>query len=169
MIFLMVVKKIKILNITVGISGCGKSRWLSAMDPVVETDDIRKELYEDVNNVDNEAGIFATAKERILNLFHDNDIVYLGATMLQTNYRANYLRSILQESEYDVKIIAYVFPSDPEVSKARIKKDLETKDRADTLFVLESGQTVIDRQYEEYLETLEVIDSENVFESIVYF
>ena len=81
--------------------------------------------------------------------------------MVQTKYRVSWLRSIKQGSKHDIVISAYVFPCDPDVSRKRITKDLETKDRADSL-------NIIDKQYAEYLETLEVIEDEDVIDNVFY-
>ena len=40
----------KNLVVTLGITGCGKSRWLKDKSPVIETDDLRIELLDDISD-----------------------------------------------------------------------------------------------------------------------
>ena len=61
---------------TLGITGCGKSSWLKDKNPVVETDDLRVELLDDIDDYTEEGLIFSTAAKRMAKLFDTHDIVY---------------------------------------------------------------------------------------------
>jgi len=146
--------KIKNLVITVGISGCGKSTWLKDKSPVVETDDIRKELLGDVSDISQEAPIFDTARKRIAKLFKTHDTVYFGATNVETKHRVPFLESIKDICKHEFVIDVIIFDCDPKVSKKRVKRDLKKGlDRADSL-------NIIKEQYNQYLKALKKIPKE---------
>ena len=134
----------KNLVATLGITGCGKSTWLKDKSPVVETDDLRVELLDDIDDISQEGLIFGTAARRICKLFEEHDTVYFGATLVDSKYRIPFLQSIKDMSDYEVAIDAYIFPCDPKVAKERITKDLATDvKRADSI-------QFIDEQYDQY-------------------
>lgn len=139
-----------------GISGSGKSTWLKDKHPVVETDDLRRELLGDVNDISQEKFIFDTAIKRIIRLFDTNDTVYFGSTLVETKHRISLLKQIREavERRYELVIDIEVFPSNPEVTKKRIIEDIKNgKDRARTLHL-------IDEQYKMFKYTQNILRKE---------
>jgi predicted kinase len=137
-------KFIRTLVVTIGITGSGKSTWLKDKSPVVETDDLRVELLDDIDDISQEGLIFGTAARRICKLFETHDTVYFGATLVDSRYRIPFLQSIKQMSDYEVAIDAYIFPCKPETARKRVTKDLAGGvKRADSI-------QFIDEQYEQY-------------------
>lgn len=152
----------KKLVFTFGISGCGKSTWLADKSPVVETDDIRREVFNNVSDAINDGYVFQEARKRIVELFQHHDTVYFGATMVETKHRLPFLKEIQNKCMFDVEFEIVIFKSDPEISKNRVTKDLsDGKDRSDSL-------QFIDAQYEFYKEALKVLDSEGIYSSFKY-
>ena len=142
----------KKLVFTFGITGCGKSTWLADKEPVVETDDVRKEVFGNVNDIANDGYVFQEARKRIVEHFANHDTVYFGATMVETKHRLPFLKEIIKKSPYELSIEIVIFKCDPEVSKARIEKDLNNgKDRANSI-------EIIDRQYQFYKDALKVLE-----------
>lgn len=158
--------EIKKLHITVGITGCGKSTWLKGRTPIVETDDIRKEILGDVSDISQEKMIFDTTRDRIVELFETNNDVYFGATNVDSDHRSNFLNSIselvLKNLGCNLEIRAVIFRSNIEVSRKRIQKDLDNGiDRANSLDLLEL-------QYSQYVKTLKNIRKEKLFKFLHY-
>ena len=147
----------KNLIITLGITGCGKSSWLKNKHPVVETDDLRIELLGNIDDITQEGFIFKTACKRLAELLNSYDTVYFGATMVDSDHRISFLQSIKDMCVYSFVIDVVVFPSDPKVSIARIKKDLK-----DGIFRANSIQ-YIDQQYKQFLHTLDILSNERTF------
>ena len=148
----------KTLVITLGITGCGKSRWLKDKSPVIETDDLRIELLDDISDsVTQEGLIFGTAAKRISKLFDTYDTVYFGATLVDSKYRIPFLQSIKDMCKHKFVIDVVMFPGIPELSKERIAKDLKNGvQRADSI-------QFIDEQYEQYLYTMNIFNKEKDF------
>jgi len=135
---------------TLGIPGSGKSTYLADKHPVVSTDELRKELLKNVNDISKEKYIFDTAIKKIMKLFDDYDVVYFDATMVETKHRVAMLETI--EDRMPVEFIAVVFPADIELSKQRIEKDLlDGVDRADVVDMLEEYMTY-------YAETMKLLE-----------
>ena len=147
----------KNLFITLGITGCGKSHWLKDKSPVVETDDLRVELLNDINDYTQDGFIFGTAAKRISKLFDSHDTVYFGATLVNSKKRIPFLQSIKDTYKHEFVIHVIVFPSNPKISKERIEKDLKAGiPRANSIHL-------IDRQYNQYLHTMKILESEKDF------
>ena len=148
----------KNLVVTMGMTGSGKTTWLRDKSPVIETDDLRIELLDDISDsVTQEGFIFGTAAKRISKLFDTHDTVYFGATLVDSKYRIPFLQSIKDMCEHEFVIDMFIFPCTPEVSKERITKDLENGvKRADSI-------KVIDEQYAQYLHTMSILDDERDF------
>ena len=128
-------------------TAAGKTTWLRDKSPVVETDDLRVELFNDVND-EQDAFIFDTAAKRISKLFDTHDTVYFGATLVDNKYRIPFLQSIKDMCKHEFVIDMFIFPCTPEVSLKRITKDLKDGvERADSI-------QYIDEQYEQYLDAL---------------
>ena len=116
----------KNLVVTLGITGCGKSRWLKNKSPVIETDDLRVELLDDISDSATQEGlIFGTAAKRISKLFDTHDTVYFGATLVNSKHRIPFLQSIKDMCKHKFVIDVVIFPSIPELSKVRITRDLK--------------------------------------------
>ena len=148
----------KNLVVTLGITGCGKSRWLKNKSPVIETDDLRVELLDDISDsVTQEGIIFGTAAKRISKLFDTHDTVYFGATLVDGKHRIPFLQSIKDMCKHKFVIDVVIFPGIPELSKERITRDLKNGvQRADSI-------QFIDEQYEQYLYTMNIFNKEKDF------
>ena len=147
----------KNLVATLGITGCGKTYWLKDKSPVVETDDLRLELLDDIDDYTQDGLIFSTAAKRISDLFDSYNTVYFGATLVNSKKRIPFLQSIKDICKHSFVIDIIVFPSDPKVSKERIEKDLESEIlRANSIYL-------IDKQYEQYLYTVDQLYIEQPF------
>ena len=148
----------KNLVVTLGITGCGKSRWLKNKSPVIETDDLRVELLDDISDSATKEGlIFGTAAKRISKLFDTHDTVYFGATLVDGKHRIPFLQSIKDMCKHKFVIDVVIFPGIPELSKERITRDLKNGvQRADSI-------QFIDDQYEQYLYTMNIFNKEKGF------
>ena len=148
----------KTLVITLGITGCGKSRWLKDKSPRIETDDLRIELLDDISDsVTQEGLIFGAASKRLSKLFDTYDTVYFGATLVDSKYRIPFLQSIKDMCKHKFVIDVVIFPCTPELSKERITRDLKNGvQRADSI-------QFIDEQYEQYLYTMNIFNKEKDF------
>ena len=148
----------KNLVVTLGITGCGKSRWLKNKSPVIETDDLRVELLDDISDSATQEGIiFGAAAKRISKLFDTHDTVYFGATLVDGKHRIPFLQSIKDMCKHKFVIDVVIFPGIPELSKERITRDLKNGvQRADSI-------QFIDEQYEQYLHTMSNFNKEKDF------
>ena len=146
----------KNLVVTLGITGAGKTTWLRDKSPVIETDDLRVELLNDINN-EQDGFIFGTAAKAICILFDTHDTVYFGATLVDSKYRIPFLQSIKDMCKHKFVIDVVIFPGIPELSKERITRDLKNGvQRADSI-------QFIDEQYEQYLHTMSNFNKEKDF------
>ena len=147
----------KNLVVTLGITGSGKSTWLNNKNPVVETDDLRIELLNNIDDISQERLIFNTAAKRISKLFGAYDTVYFGATLVDSKFRISFLQSIKNMCKHEFVIDMVIFSCLPKVARERITKDLnDQKQRADSI-------KFIDDQYEQYLHTMKILDDEKYF------
>ena len=147
----------KNLVVTLGITGCGKSRWLKNKSPVIETDDLRVELLDDISDEIQDGFIFRTAAKRVSELFDTHDTVYFGATLVNSKHRIPFLQSIKDMCKHKFVIDVVIFPGIPELSKERITRDLKNGvQRADSI-------QFIDEQYEQYLHTMSNFNKEKDF------
>ena len=147
----------KCLTVTLGMTGAGKTTWLKDKSPVIETDDLRIELLNDVDDITQEGLIFDTSAKRISKLFDTYDTVYFGATLVDSKYRISFLQSIKDMCKHKFVIDMFVFPCSPEASKRRITKNLKDgMPRADSI-------KFIDEQWNQYLHTMDIIDAERDF------
>ena len=148
----------KNLVVTLGITGCGKTWWLRDKSPVIETDDLRIELLDDISDSTTQEGlIFGTAAKKISKLFDTHDTVYFCATLVDSKYRIPFLQSIQDMCKHKLVIDVVIFPGIPELSKERIARDLKSGvQRADSI-------KFIDEQYEQYLHTMSIFNKEKNF------
>ena len=146
----------KNLVVTLGMTGAGKTTWLRDKSPVIETDDLRVELLNDINN-EQDGFIFETAAKRVSELFDTHDTVYFGATLVNSKHRIPFLQSIKDMCKHEFVIDVVIFPGMPELCKDRITNDLKNGVlRADSV-------KYVDKQYEEYLYTMSNFDKEKDF------
>ena len=147
----------KNLVVTLGITGCGKTRWLEDKSPVIETDDLRVELLDDISDEIQDGFIFRTAAKRVSKLFDTHDTVYFGATLVNSKHRIPFLQSIKDMCKHKFVIDVVIFPGIPDLCKDRITNDLKNGVlRADSV-------KYVDKQYEEYLYTMSNFDKEKDF------
>ena len=146
----------KNLVVTLGITGAGKTWWLRDKSPVIETDDLRVELLNDIND-EQDGFIFGTAAKRVSELFDTHDTVYFGATLVNSKHRIPFLQSIKDRCKHKFVIDVVIFPGIPDICKDRITNDLKNGVlRADSV-------KYVDGQYEEYLYTMRNFDKEKDF------
>lgn len=98
---------------TVGISGSGKSRWCYnqhniATDIVADSDEIRRELWDDANDQQNPDKVFSEMFARTKSALSHNINVYYCATNLNMRYRIHTLNQIKRRFP-DVKCRVVVF------------------------------------------------------------
>ena len=147
----------KNLVVTLGITGCGKTWWLRDKSPVIETDDLRVELLDDISDEIQDGFIFRTAAKRVSELFDTHDTVYFGATLVNSKHRIPFLQSIKDMCKHEFVIDVVIFPGLPDLCKGRITRDLKNGVlRADSV-------KYVDKQYEEYLYTMSNFDKEKDF------
>ena len=146
----------KNLVVTLGMTGAGKTTWLRDKSPVIETDDLRVELLNDINN-QQDGFIFGTAAKAICIMFDTYDTVYFGATLVNSKHRIPFLQSIKDICKHKFVIDVVIFPGIPELCKERITNDLKNRvQRADSI-------KFIDEQYEQYLHTMSIFNKEKNF------
>ena len=147
----------KNLVVTLGITGCGKTWWLRDKSPVIETDDLRVELLDDISDEIQDGFIFRTAAKRVSGLCDTHDTVYFGATLVNSKHRIPFLQSIKDRCKHKFVIDVVIFPCIPELSKERITNDLKHGVlRADSV-------KYVDKQYKDYLYTMSNFDKEKDF------
>ena len=138
----------KKLVVTLGITGSGKSTLLNNKNPVVETDDLRIELLNNIDDISQERLIFNTAAKRISKLFGAYDTVYFGATLVNSKYRISFLQSIKDMCKHELVIDMVIFSCLPEVARERINKDLKAEiQRADSTNLLRINMNNICTQW----------------------
>jgi len=136
----------------IGIPGCGKSYWVAQQTGwnVVCPDLIRKEVTGDVSDISQDKKVWEITKERVIENLKDCVDTILDATNVNTPYRKRFVRDLPPCIKQ-----AKIFECDPVVSRDRIEKDIrEGKDRSNV------PDWVIERMYENYLDTLTVIHEE---------
>ncbi len=111
---------------TIGISGSGKSRWCYnqhniTTDIVVDSDEIRRELWEDANDQQNPDMVFSEMFVRTKSALSHNINVFYCATNLAMRYRIHTLNQIKHRFP-DVKCRAVVFNTPLSICKEWNKK-----------------------------------------------
>lgn len=149
-----------ILLLLIGISGSGKSRWINSLAKgnfiVVSTDEIRKELTGDATNQDRNEEVFALADKRIEDAISKDISVIVDQTNVDTQYRRPFIQKM--KAKFPSLDIRYkLFDAKPEISKQRIKADVESgKDRSIV------PDEIVDQQYALYQQTLKDIGDEDM-------
>jgi predicted kinase len=143
--------------IPVGISGSGKSTWIKTLEGqgyvVVSPDDIRREILGSVNDQSRGNEIFNIAYQRVIDAINSGKNVIFDATNVGSSDRKRMLDFLKQNVNRDFDAYAKIFDADPEVSKERIKKDIEAGvDRSNV------PPEVIDRQYQKFIGGLDNIE-----------
>jgi len=137
----------------IGIPGSGKSFWISKFNSdnkysVVSPDQIRKQLTGNISDQMQNAKVWSIARERVKSYLGRGKSVIFDATMTNAQRRREFIQGLPP-----AKLKAKVFYVEPEVSKARIKKDIEAgKERA------EVPSDVVDRMYSELMSTVKLLD-----------
>lgn len=136
----------------IGISGSGKSHYINKIIKdhsytIVSPDEIRREVLGNISDQSSGDTIWRIAKERVVSNLKQGKDVILDATNVNTKSRRNFIKDLP-----DCNLKALILPANVELSKERIKKDLESgKDRSAV------PPEVVDRQYKNYLQTLKDI------------
>jgi len=116
----------KRLYVTIGISGTGKSTYLKKhFDErvIVSPDEIRKELLGDVSNQSDQVIVWATATKRIKDCLEKHGEAVLDATNVNAKYRHGFMTPF--RSMKGVETVALVFTPNVNISKTRVKQDVE--------------------------------------------
>ena len=145
--------------IPVGISGSGKSTWINANTDgntvVVSPDDIRREITGDISDQTKNPEVFQLAFRRAIDALNAGQDVIFDATNVASFHRKKMLDDFRQKVERDFDAFAKIFDADPEVTKQRIKKDIEAGvDRAAV------PDFAIDKQYQSFKNDLGKIESD---------
>jgi hypothetical protein len=159
--------KKKTLFMTIGISGTGKTRYFkkklsekfpeikkkigksSINDVIVCPDEIRKEVKGDINNTNNNR-IWEIVEQRTKQILKKYGICIVGG--VNTSLKRNKFLDKVTDKNTDK--ISLVFKPNVEISKKRIKKDIENNiDRSDV------PDIILKKQYQEFKKT--VINDDN--------
>lgn len=140
------INRIPELIFTVGIPGSGKSRWIRSMVgyEVISPDSIRTEMG-DVSDQAQNVSVWNEAKRRTAEHLTRGKNVILDATNLQSQYRKWFLEGLPPHV-----LTAKIIDVDPDVAKARIKKDIaEGKKRSNV------PTHVVDRMFQDFRKTID--------------
>ena len=144
--------------IPIGISGSGKSKWIASLGDgyaIISPDDIRRELTGDVSNQTRNREVFEIAIDRAINTLNMLTNVVFDATNVTSRERRKMLNHIRNNVVVDFTAYAKVFDVDPEICKARIKKDIDNGvDRSNV------PPEAIDKQYLKFNSGLKNIESD---------
>lgn len=113
------------LIVIIGIPGSEKSHWTSNYNKnnkytVVSPDVIRMELTNDISDQSQNVKVWQITKERVIDLLKKGKNVILDSTMTNPIRRQEFIRGLPTAT-----LKAKIFFTDPEVSKARIVKDIQ--------------------------------------------
>ena len=150
----------------IGIPGSGKSTYLRQVNNpnivIVCPDDIRRDLTGDISNQSRNRDVWQITEKRIVNNLRKGKYVILDATNVDTRNRTNMI-FMIKANIGGLKTYATVFDSNPDISKARIAKDIKNGvDRANV------PPEIVDRMYAQYLKTIKTIKNEG-FDEVFFF
>lgn len=156
-------KRLKNVYLTIGVSGSGKSRFVNkTFIPksdyfIISPDNIRKELTGNISDKSKDVEVYEIVNNISLYYLRRDKDVIIDSTNLQKERRRDFLKLI--SDNYDVLFTYILFEPNIELSKIRIKQDLENGlDRANV-----SDET-LERHYKLYNEMLEDIKEEPVYQ-----
>lgn len=137
----------------IGIPGSGKSSWISKFNSdnkytVVSPDQIRIQLTGDVSDQSQNDKVWVIARKRVKNYLLRGKNVIFDSTMTDPHARKSFIKQLPP-----AKLKAKIFYVDPEVSKERIRKDIESgKERANV------SPDIIDKMHKELMSTVKLLD-----------
>jgi len=153
-----------ILIMMVGLSGSGKGYYIKNRlledfpdvvkiikennllpeDVIVCPDDIRREVTGDISNQFSEVEVWTIARKRTSDVLKNNGVCIFDAVNISNKSRKSFLKTINCRKKY-----AVIFKPDPELSKERIKRDIESGvDRSNV------PEFVIDKQFDKFKTNL---------------
>ena len=145
--------------IPIGISGSGKSRWIKTLEgqgyEIISPDDIRRELTGDISNQSKNNEVFTLSFQRAVDALNLNKNVIFDATNVSSIYRKKMLTYMKQNVNNDFNAYAKIFDANPEISKERIRKDIEKGvDRSNV------PDFAIDKQYKSFISDLNKVEND---------
>ena len=142
------------LTLLVGVPGSGKTTWANKNhkdnEVVLSSDLIRKELFNDETNQENNKLMFTTLYNRARKLLKSGKSVIIDATNVTVNDRARALNNF---ANFDVIKVAIVFKTATDICKFRDKNRTRTV-----------GEEVIDKFTEKFINPTK----EEGFDEIIY-
>ncbi len=146
-------------TIPVGISGSGKSTWIrqntDSNTIIISPDDIRRELSGDVSNQGNMKLVFSTAFDRAASGLNRGNNVIFDATNVRSDQRKDMLNYLKKNVKGKFDAFAKIFDVDPEITKDRIKKDIENGvDRSNV------PDHAVDKQYQNFKNDINHLESD---------
>jgi predicted kinase len=148
-----------VLYMTIGISGSGKSTYINKnfkKEIVVCPDEIRRELTGNISDQSKDSEVWTVTTSRISECLNKYGEALLDATNVTSKYRQQFL----DKFPFTTKI-AIVFNTSPEISKNRIKTDVDSGvDRS------EVPSDVIDNQYRNFNDGYS--DIEKQFDKVIF-
>jgi predicted kinase len=155
------------LLVPIGIAGCGKSTWIRSINQtlknldldeflIVSPDLIRKELTGSISDQTKNKEVFELAYKRTAHFINLRRDVIFDATNVSLKDRNSLLKYMNKNVTNGFKAYAKIFNVDPEICKARIRKDIEAN--VDRSYVPDEA---IDKQYNKFIANKDHIQFEN--------
>jgi predicted kinase len=146
-------------TILVGISGSGKSTWIKKQKLkntiIICPDDIRKKLTGSISDQSKNKEVFEYAFSWATASLDAGKNVIFDALNNNSEHRRRMLKHIKENTTKIFIPLAKIFPADPEISKQRVKKDIDQGvDRSAV------PPDAIDRQYEKFMSDIGKIESD---------
>lgn len=144
----------------IGISGSGKTTWVKPLESsgytVVSPDDIRREITGNVSDQTQNKLVFKIAYARMFDILDNGGSVIFDATNVNTMNRVKMCQAIWNH-KHNAKIGYKLFDGDVDLSYERIANDISNGvDRSNVPL------HALQRQYADYQNTIEQINSENL-------